>query len=657
MKQFQQKFIDEATELLENLEHDLLAFEKKPDDKSLLESILRSMHTLKGSGSMFGYDRIVEISHKTENIYSKIQKGEDSVSEKVINITFSVSDLVLKLLHDDKKDAAIANTYNKLIEELNDFFSNEELEAEMRENKNTELNTYYINFEPDADIEDRGVNLRAIFLQLNKAGKTLVIPKSDKDKQKYSVCWEIYIATDAELDDLEEILMFVDLECEITLISDKNLLLKEEFKKIINEDKNNDKVRTPEQVAEIVKLILPDKSHETIQEKNLDITESSVLRNTTLRVNALKLDDLMNRVSELITLKSEIKLTANLRGYEDIFDLTDKLEEITNGLKNDIFEIRLVALDTIRVNLERLIRDTAIKLKKEVQFTHEGLNTELDKTIVDKLLAPMLHIIRNSIDHGIEDSKTRASRGKTAHGNIKMKSFRSGTHVFVQIIDDGGGIDKELIIQKAILKNLIKPGEKLNDKDIYDLIFESGFTTADSISDVSGRGVGMDVVKSEISKLRGDIVIESELTVGTTVTFKLPLTLSIVDTLLVQTGEMYFTIPLEEIDRCELSEQEDLNRSKSSYLKFNDELIPYIVLNKIFKTKNGFSGTPRAIIIKKEDKNTALIVDKIIGEFQAVIKPLGNVMEEREFLTGGSLLADGNIAYLIDPLKLIEFYN
>ena len=656
MQQFQQTFINEATELLEKLEHNLLIFEKKNDDKSLLESILRTMHTLKGSGSMFGYDKIVDITHKTENIYTKIQEGEISVSEKVINITFSVSDLVRKLLKDNKNEDAVTKKYNKILGELNDFFTEDELEAEHEENTNTGLNLYYINFEPDNDIEERGVNLKSIFSQLHKLGKIFIIPKNIDDDKKYSVCWEIFIATNEDIDELEEIMMFVDLECEITHISDQNLLLNKDFLKLINNNKDNKIIRTPEQITEIAKQISPDTTHKN-SEINNEIAEIANHQNPTLRVDSVKLDDLMNRLSALITLKSEIKLTAKLKGYNKIIELSDKLDDIINQLKTDVFEMRLVALDTIRINLERLIRDTSIQLKKEVQFTHEGLNTELDKTIVDKLSAPLLHIIRNSIDHGIEESETRAERNKTSHGNIKMKAFRSSAHVYIQIIDDGGGIDKEKVLQKAILKNFIKQGTELSDQEIYDLILKSGFTTTDKVSSVSGRGVGLDVVKSEISNLRGNIEIESAFTKGTTITLKLPLSLSIVDTLLVQTSNMYFSIPLEEIDRCELSTKEDINKHENSFLKLEDKLIPYISLRDVFKQENNYEKTQRAIIVKKGSKNTAIIVDKIIGEFQSVVKPLGKAFEDRKFLSGGSLLADGNIAYLIDTQKLIGHYK
>lgn len=656
MKEFQQKFIEEASELLEKLEHNLLVFEKDSKDKSLLESILRTMHTLKGAGSMFGYNRIVEITHKIENIYSKIQNGEIQISEKIINLSFSISDLVRKLLTDDKRDETITDIYHKTIEELNDFFSGDELEEERKKNKNSGLNTYYINFEPDADIEERGVNLKSIFSQLNKLGRTIIIPKNINNEEKYSVCWEIFIATEENVEELEEIMMFVDLECEITNISKRNLLIVDDFFDIINEQNNENEIRNPEQIAELVKNLFPDFIEEK-EEDNSKISGLSQQKSTTLRVNTLKLDDLMNRVSELITLKSKIKLIATTKGYEDVFELADKLEEITTHLKNDVFEIRLVALDTIRINLERLIRDTSMQLKKEIQFTHEGLNTELDKTIVDKLLTPLLHIVRNSIDHGIEDNVTRSKRGKTAHGNIKIKAFRSGSNVYIQIIDDGAGINKERILQKAIQKNLITRGQKLKDKEIFDLMLVSGFSTTDKVSDISGRGVGMDVVKSEISKLRGDIEIESNEGKGTTISLKLPLSLSIVETLLVQTAEMYFSIPIEEIDRCELSSQNDEKTQESNYLKLDNELIPYISLRNIFKKGDNLQNTSRAIIVKRESKKTAIIVDKIIGEFQAVVKPLGKALEKRDFLSGGSLLADGNIAYLIDTQKLIGFYH
>ena len=653
MEQFKQKFIDEATELLEKLEHDLLVFEKNPKDIALLESILRTMHTIKGAGSMFGYEKIVEIAHRTENIYTKIKKNKIKISEKIINITFSVSDIIKSLLKDNSSKKIISNA-QKLIEEIIVISGNNEIE---NQEQKFDFKLFYINFEPDADIENRGINLRKIFTQLNKIGNKIIIPKNINLEEKYPLGWEIFIATEKNIDVLEEIMLFVELECEITLISTKNLLLNKLFINNINENKNTNTVRTPEQIKQVVNQIFPKEKIKKNIEKKQEIFENAQEKNATIRVNANKLDDLINRLTELITLKSEIQLTAEQKGYKEIYELMEKLDNVTLNLKNDVFEIRLITIDTIRVNIERLIRDTSRQLKKEVQFTHQGLNTELDKTIVDRLLAPLLHIIRNSIDHGIETPQIRAERNKTAHGNIKLKAFQSGAFVYIQIIDDGAGIDKNKIIQKAILKNLINTNEKLTDKEIYALIFESGLTTADNLTKVSGRGVGMDVVKSEISKLRGTIEIESEFKIGTTITFKLPLSLSILNTLLVQSDNMFFLFPLEEIDRCEVINKNEMNVSESNFLKFENELIPFISLRKVFKQKNDFLKSQRAIIIKKQENSKAIIIDKIIGKLQAVVKPLGKAMENRKYLSGGSLLADGNIAYLIDSEKLVEYYE
>lgn len=657
MKQFKQKFIEDATELLEAFEHNILAFEKNPQDEFLIESIMRSMHTMKGSAAMFGFDKIVDITHKLESLYSKLQKGELTVSEKVINITFSVSDIISKLLTDDN-DKRIQSEYLKIIDELNEFFTNDDVSPEDVRANIEGLNFYYINFIPDSDIEERGVNLKNIFMQLDKVGKTYIIPKSSNKPNSYHICWEIYLATEEDLEIIEEILIFVDLECEITLISDTNLLLNTVFVDSIVKLRETENILTAATVLELAQnALLESPGAEKGSSTKNEIADLSKQTNATIRVNATKLDDLMKRVSELITLKSEIKLIASTKGYAEIIEIAEKLEKVTAQLRDDVFEVRLVTLDSIRVNLERLIRDTAIQLKKEVQFTSEGLNTELDKTIVDKLSAPLMHIIRNSIDHGIESSEIRAKRNKASHGNIKIRAYRSGSYVYVQVIDDGDGINKEKLLKKAIERKLIKADDKLTNKEVFSLIFESGLSTAESLSSVSGRGVGMDVVKSEIMDLRGDIDVISEPGKGTTVTLKLPLSLSIIDTLLVQTGEMYFSIPIEDIVRCEISDQKYSNSTESRFIKYKEDLIPYVHLRQMFNITINPPADENAIIVKREERSTAIIVDKIIGQYQAVVKPLGKALEEREFLSGGSLMPDGNISYILDTGKLVDFYN
>lgn len=653
MEKFLQKFIEEVSEMMNEMEHSLLSFEKNPHDKNLIDAIFRDMHTLKGSGGMFGYDTIVELTHKVENIYAKIQNDEIKVTEKIINITFSATDLIKRLLYDKSlEDTKLEKQFKKILEDLNEFFSAEEIEIENK-SKNLNLKTFYISFEPDVDVEERGVNIKKIFQELNKLGKLKMIPKPGADESKYSIKWEIFLATESDIDDIEEILMFVDMECEITMLSETNLLIDSGFVKIINKNAENIKLFTSEELQNIIKELQLEKqklSSDNSQELNSQ-------KKSTLRVDADKLDDLMKRLSELITIKSEIKLTSTLRGYTEIIELSENLEKITSQIRNDIFDIRLVSLESIRVNIERLIRDTAIALKKEVQFTNEGLGTELDKTIVEKLSSPLMHIVRNSIDHGIETVDIRAQRNKTAHGNIKLKAFQSGSYVYIEVSDDGNGIDKDKLVEKAIAKNIIASGTKLSEKDTLDLIFAPGLSTASNLSEVSGRGVGMDVVKSEIIKLRGTIDVKSSMGVGTTITFKLPLSLSIIDTLLIQSGNMFFSVPIDEIQSCVITNQKQMGEYQNKYMKIDSNLISYIYLRNIFNIQNEIPKSEIAILIQKNGKTNAIIADKVVGEYQAVVKPMGEAFKEKDYLSGGSIMADGNISYIIDTSKLIEHYN
>ncbi len=656
MQQFLQKFIEEVTELMDDLEKDLLALEKNPTDNYLMENIMRGMHTLKGSGSMFGFNNIVELVHKVENVYEKVKKNEIQFDKNIVNLTFSVTDLILKLLQDVKlEDKKLVKQYNKAIEALSEYFSNEELQTKKVKISDNKVKLYYITFEPDTDIESRGVKIKNIFLQLDKIGQLKIVPKSNTLKSKYPISWEIYLATEVGYEVIEDILLFIDLECEITHLSNVNLLTQDKFIDFINENVGNATLFTVEELKKAIQIIIPQKG--VIINKGTEIKEIVNQKKSTLRVDADRLDDLMKHLSELITLKSEIKLTIKINSIKVLKNLSEKLEKVTSQIKNEIFEIRLVRLDSIRVNIERLIRDTSSALKKEIDFTYEGLNTELDKTIVEKLSVPIMHIVRNSIDHGIEAPEIRAKRYKPKFGNIQIKAFRSGSFVYIEVSDDGDGINKDLLIEKAIAKNIIKSGTELSKKDTLDLIFAPGLSTSVIVSEVSGRGVGMDVVKSEIIQMRGNIYIDTVRKQGTKITFKLPLSISIVDTLLVKSGDMYFSVPLEEIDHCMLIRQNEINYSENEFLNINSELIPYVYLRNIFNITEELPTDERAIILKNDNKKSAIIVDKIIGDFQAEIKPFADSFEERPYLSGGSLMPDGNIAYILETRKLIEYYK
>ncbi|MCP4177051.1 MAG: chemotaxis protein CheA [bacterium] len=657
MKEFQQKFIDDTIELMNELEHNLLTFEKNPRDKNLIESIFRTMHTLKGSGGMFGYSSIVELTHKVEDLYAKIQNEEIEASEKIINVSFSVSDIIRKLLHDvNLEDEKLKKKYDKLIDEL-DEFKVIDSEVQAQDESVNKFNFVYITMEPDKDFEERGVQLKTIFQDLSELGEIKIIPKPNSQKGKHHLYWEVFLSTEVDIDTVEQELMFISSESEMYVLSDRNFLQNRKFIEIISKNASNKSLYTNEELKEIVENIIEEEQQDSDNQNKQALPDITRQGKATLRVDAEKLDELMKQVSDLITLKSGLKLMAQQKADDDLYEIYENLDKITSNIRDEVFELRLIPLESIRVNLERLIRDTAIALNKEIQFTSEGLNTELDKTIVDKMLTPLLHVIRNSIDHGIETTNVRAERDKTSHGNIHIKAYQSGSYVYIRASDDGGGIDKKLLIRKALAKNIIKSDEKLTEKETFNLIFAPGLSTAVNLSEVSGRGVGMDAVKTEITKLRGSIYIESKPGMGTTTTFKLPSSLSILDTLLVKSGGMYFSVPLGDIDSCMLIDDEMLEDETNDYIRYEADFISYVRLRDLFKMEKEESIKERAVIINREEEKSAIIVDEILGEFQAVLKPLGDKMKARPFLLGGSLMSNGKIAYIIDTGILIKHYN
>jgi len=318
--------------------------------------------------------------------------------------------------------------------------------------------------------------------------------------------------------------------------------------------------------------------------------------------------------------------------------------------------MRLIPLENMVTRFQRLVRELSIELNKEIIFQTEGTDTELDKNMIEGLIDPIMHIIRNSIDHGIEDRETRKKAGKPEKGKILLKAFYSGSEVIIQIYDDGKGIDTKKILEKAIKSGAIQDATGMSEKEILELVFLSGFTTAENITKVSGRGVGMDVVKRKIADLRGEVSINTEVNKGTTITIKLPLTLSIIDGLLVSIGSSSYIIPLSAINRCLEFKHNDLVNAANNLIYINDGHIPFTNLRKEFGIKGSPPEVEQVIVIEYEDTLFGLVVDHIVGEYQAVLKTLGIMYKNQDIISGATILGDGTVALLIDPNKIIGRY-
>ena len=364
----------------------------------------------------------------------------------------------------------------------------------------------------------------------------------------------------------------------------------------------------------------------------------------------------MNLVSELVTTQARLTLFAENDGNTELLAIAENVQKLSRQLRDNAFGIVLIPIENMLTRFQRLVRDLSKELRKDVIFEAEGTDTELDKTIIENLTDPLMHILRNSLDHGIEQPHVRAAKGKPEQGKILLKSFYSGANVIIQVFDDGAGMDPSIIRSKALQKGLINADMVMTKKEILDLIFIPGFSTAANVTDVSGRGVGMDVVKRKIADIRGEVDVESEINVGTTLTIKLPLTLSIIDGLLVKIDETYFVIPLTVIDKIYAVEHSKLIKAFNNTIVLEGEQISFFYLRKEFDFEESNLFFEQAIVVRYEDKRIGLVVDSVVGEYQAVLKPLGKHYKRQEIISGATILGDGTIALVMDTNKAIKHF-
>ncbi len=682
--QFVIKFIEEATDLINNLEGVLLENENDKTNQENVNQIFRVMHTLKGVSGMYGFEHISNLTHDLETIFDLIRCNKIEFTDTIFNTTLKTVDQFRNIL----EDKALDNKQNKdnqdlLLKEIE--LLKEEipcnttpcLKKDVIVNKPGNIETFYIVFKPDESILNRGINILRIFEELADIGEFRIVNHSFKehDSNENQKAWGIYLITDKGINGIEEIFMFVLDDTNILKVSPYNLFRFKEFVQKLDDLQNNQKEYEPvEQPMDAIKKINDTISLEDIQEtapvenennltdqpeeKDIDTEDQSNTiiskQNITSRISidASKLDRLMYLVSELVTTKSQLTLAVARKDNTSLISIAEKIENLSQAFRDNALNIRLVPVAEMITPFKRLVRDLSKELGKKVNFITQGIETELDKNIIDRLSEPVMHILRNCVDHGIETPNERETNNKTPEGNIKFTSFYSGANVFIQIQDDGCGLDVNKIKNKAIETGLIKADDNLSDQEIYELIFQPGFSTATRVTDVSGRGVGMDIVKRKIEEVRGEVEINSEKGLGTFFTIKLHQTLSIIDTLLVAVEDTHYLIPVSDIEFCEQACNEDLYNSLNKQVEINQELIPYISLRELFKETSERPIKEKLIIINKNDKKIALVADKIIGEHQAVLKPLGELFRDQQFLSGASMLGDGSLALMLDTNKM-----
>jgi len=680
-------YIEEAEDLILKMEQSLLELEHTPGESSLISEIFRSMHTLKGNSGMFGLPVVADFVHNLETLYDKVRNDEMELTKEVADCTFSAIDHLKSIIYDNelaegdnkKKHADLTNTILRILVPGESIESADTgMDSEAPESPKA---TYHIYFNPGKNTFEDGTNPFFIIDEITSLGKTRVFVHinavksiDDFNPEQCYTFWDVLLVTEAGENAIRDIFLFVEdnSEIEINLLYQGDLISNREFnrkipgKNLSPERISLDSLKHLVEETDLSETPVNKMQNKSVLEKEVEVqdlsTESDGKKSSTIekvvssiRVPSDKLDELMNQVSELVTTQASLTLYAQKKHDPDIEAISENVDKLSRQLRNIAFAMTLIPINNLFDRFQRMVRDVSLNLGKSVNFVTEGGETELDKTIIESLTDPLLHLIRNSLDHGIESKESRLKKGKPGIGTIKLKSYYSGAKVYIQIEDDGSGIDTEIIRDKAVEKGLITKDEELSEREIYDLLFVAGFSTAKNVTDVSGRGVGMDVVKRNISDIRGEINVESKLGEGTKITLGLPLTLSIIDGLLIKMHETHFVIPLAVVSKCHEITKDKLSDDFNQLLVLDGEQVPFLNLRDEFEAGDeNASDIVRVIVVHNEESKIGICVDSIVGNYQAVLKPVGKYYRDQEFVSGATILGDGTIALVLDTNKIIE---
>jgi len=678
MEQFKKKFIEEAIDLIQDLEKSSLELSLDTSNKAHIEVIFRAMHSLKGGSAMFGFTKIDGFTHQLEAAYDMVRSGKLTVTERLLDITFKSIDHIKVLLEeDDKLSLEATKNHELLLGEMSSLIKNDNKSAEFPVATAINSNTtnagegteksFYIQFIPKPGIFKNGTNPLLIVNELVGLGKNKVftftsdIPElSNLDVLTCYTHWVVLLNGSASLEDIRDVFIFVDLDCELVIkeIENQNVLLNENLINKLNDSFSNGGKIELSEIEKIIAESKPDVKSANEPAANAEATNKNKEQSiSSIRVSSEKLDELINLVSELVTRQAGLSLISESINNKDLITIAEDIEKISRRLRDNTFGIRLIPVDNMVTRFQRLVRELSHELNKDIVFQTEGTDTELDKSIIEGLIDPLMHIIRNSIDHGIETTEERVKNGKSPKGRILLKAYYSGANVYIQVSDDGKGIDTNSVFNHAVKKGLIKEDVTLSEKDLLNLIFLPGFTTAATITKVSGRGVGMDVVKRKISDLRGEVSLETKKNAGTTITIKLPLTLSIIDGLLVKINDTFYVIPLASVSKCFEFTHTELINAVNNLIFVNDGHIPFAYLRKEFNIETQSPAIEQIVVIEYGETHFGLAVDEVIGEYQAVLKSLGKMFSSQDVISGATILGDGAVALVMDPAKIISQFS
>ncbi len=675
---YREVFLQEAGELLAELEEVLLELEQTPEEPDLVARAFRALHTIKGSGAMFGFEDVAAFTHEVENAFDRVRSGESRVTPQLIDLGLRSRDHIRALLDGTAHPAEGESILGGLrgvpagggaaAAPAHSPAPGPEAEG------GAGPCVYRIRFVPPAHLWITGTDPLRLLDELRDLGECRVVCHTDRvppvdelDPEDCHLYWDVVLSTERGENAIRDVFLFVEGESDLRIdriaCADGDAEGVARIGDILLERGDVSDEDLQEALSQQKRLgeILVERGRISPSKVASALAEQEVLRKgreasapeATVRVSADKLDRLVDLVGELVIAQARLAQRAERGDDGELLSISEEMDRLTAELRDNALNIRMMPIGTTFSRFRRLVRDLSAELGKEVALVTEGAETELDKTVIERLGDPLVHLIRNSLDHGIEPPGERERLGKSPRGTVALAARHAEANVVIEITDDGRGLDPEGIRAKAVERGLLAPDARPSDRELFDLVFEPGFSTAEAVSSVSGRGVGMDVVRRSIEALRGTVELDSAPGRGTRVTIRLPLTLAIIEGLLVETGSSSFVVPLDLVEECvELGRAERTRSHGRRIIEVRGHLVPYVRLREWFGLGGELPEMEQVVIVDLDGTRFGLVVDQVVGQHQTVIKTLGRVYRHVEGLSGATILGDGSVALILDPQKI-----
>lgn len=654
LDQAQQTFIVEARELLQAMEQSLLQLENEPDDQDAIGAIFRAAHTIKGSAGLFGLAPIVGFTHIVEDVLDRLRDGDIAVDADLIALLLKCGDHMLELIdvvasRGEALTPAALQRGEALREALGVYHplhatTADAVTAKAADGESAEV-LWHISLRFGADVYRNGMDPLSFLRYLQTLGQmvqvdtlTDSIPALENfDPESCYLGFEIDLRSTASHATLNEVFDFVRDECEvqITAVDEAPINLASTGTELVAQAEPTHRSTAPQRVA--------------------TASEAKPRDGNYVRVNADKLDELINLVGELVIASAGASLLARSCNHDPLHEATSTVSGLVEEILDGALHLRMIPIGDTFNRFRRVVRDVSQELGKDIDLLISGAETELDKTVVEKIGDPLMHLLRNAMDHGIESAEARRAAGKSSKGHLSLNAYHDSGSIVIEIADDGAGLNRERILEKAQERGLVASGAVLSDQEIYNLIFEAGFSTAEAVTNLSGRGVGMDVVKRNITLLRGTVDLDSRPGQGTVVRIRLPLTLAIINGFLVGIDQATYVIPLDMVQECiELDEPQRDSSREQGYLDLRGEVLPLVHLRDHFNHEGPAARRQNVVVVRYAEHKAGLVVDDLLGEFQTVIKPLGKLFGALRGISGSTILGSGAVALILDVPALLN---